>query len=123
MLHVLPTVCLIIWINTVTVSGLSCACFPVLFIVSTWCFLCAMCSPVYCLAPPILLSDYWCSQYALLIPLLLFPVFVVLCWFVCTSYLFLVFPSRLCKVFVPYLPVTKFPLHSNPRLKLILVSD
>jgi len=53
---------------SVTVSGLSCASVLVLFIVSTWlvvCFLCAMCSPVYCLAPPILLSDYWliCPTY------------------------------------------------------------
>jgi len=49
-----------------------------------------------------------------------FPVFAVMCWFVCPSYLFLVFPSHLLTVlfeFVPYLTVPiKSPLRLNPCL-------
>jgi len=61
-------------------------------IVSTWlvmCFPCAMCSPVNCLAPPILLSDYWlicptcpARYHPLFVPLFSLPVFGALCWFV-----------------------------------------
>jgi len=53
------------------------------------CFFCVLCSPVYCLTPLLLLSDYWlicptCPvRYpSLFVPLFSLPVFVVQCWFV-----------------------------------------
>ena len=75
------------WFIYPEVNKLSHAC-PVLCCTWVFCYF-GPCARVYCLAPPILLSDYWLirptclSRYPpLFVPLFSLLVFVVLCWFV-----------------------------------------